>query len=184
MDTAKTVLAEGLNFTLEDQDGKKHSLADFADKVVVLEWTNDGCPFVQKHYTSANMQTLQREATRAGVVWLSVISSAPGEQGHVTPDKANALTRSRDAAPSGILVDPDGKIGRAYGAQVTPHMYIIGADGTLLYQGGIDSIASTNVADIQKAQPYFRNALQAVLKGEKVQNAVTRPYGCTIKYAS
>ena len=169
-------------FSATDTNGVVRNLADLKGKVVVLEWTNADCPYVGKHYRAGNMQKLQKEATGAGAVWLSVISSAPGEQGHVDPAGANGLTASRNAAPSGIILDPDGKIGRAYSAQVTPHMYVIDAEGVLRYMGGIDSIASTQIADIDKAQPYLRNAVLAVSQGKPVQQTVTRPYGCTIKY--
>lgn len=171
-------------FSATDTNGVARDLASLKGKVVVLEWTNADCPFVRKHYGATNMQKLQKEATAAGAVWLSVISSAPGEQGHVDAARANELTASRGAAPTGIILDPDGTIGRAYVAQTTPHMYIIDQQGVLRYMGGIDSIASTQVADIGKAQPYFREAFLAVSQGQPVKNAVTRPYGCTVKYSS
>ncbi|MFO1027093.1 MAG: redoxin domain-containing protein [Acetobacteraceae bacterium] len=172
------------DFSVTDTNGTPRSLAGLKGKIVVLEWTNADCPFTQKHYNSANMQSLQREATGAGVVWLTVNSSAPGHDGYVDAGKANDLTVSRKAAPSGVILDPTGRIGQAYHAKTTPHMYIIAADGTLVYMGGIDSIASTNQADVPKATPYFRNALQAVLKGQPVPLAETRAYGCSVKYAS
>lgn len=170
-------------FTATDTQGRAVSLDALRGRTVVLEWTNAECPYVGKHYGADHMQTLQREATAAGVVWLSVISSAPGEQGYVSAAEADRLTAERHAAPSAVLLDPDGALGRTYGALVTPHMYVIGPDGTLRYRGGIDSIASTRAADIDKAEPYFRNALHAVLDGKPVEKAVTRPYGCTVKYA-
>jgi peroxiredoxin len=169
-------------FTALDSNGQTQSLSALKGKVVVLEWTNHDCPFVRKHYGAGNMQKLQAEAKSQGVVWLTIASSAPGEQGAVDGAAANGLTASRKAMPAAVLLDPDGKIGRAYGAQVTPHMYVIGKDGTLLYMGGIDSIASTRADDIEKAQPYLRDAMLAAVKGEPVKTAVTRPYGCTIKY--
>lgn len=181
---APQVGAAAPDFSAVDSNGATQSLSALRGKTVVLEWTNHDCPFVRKHYNADNMQTLQRDATASGVVWLSVISSPPGEQGNVSADKANELTKSRNASPTAVLFDPEGKMGRAYGAQVTPHMYIIGADGKLMYMGGIDSIPSTRAEDLPKATPYFRNALQAVQKGEPVQNAVTRPYGCAVKYTS
>jgi len=171
-------------FSATDTKGVARDLASLKGKVVVLEWTNAECPFVAKHYNSANMQTLQKEATAAGAIWLSVISSAPGEQGYVEASTANALTVSRDAAPTGVILDPSGKIGHAYGAQTTPHMYVIDAQGVLRYVGGIDSIASTQIADVAKAQPLFREAFLAVSQGRSVKNAVTRPYGCSVKYSS
>ena len=171
------------DFTLTDTKGVERKLSALRGKTVVLEWTNHDCPFVRKHYDSGNMQSLQRDAEKAGVVWLSVISSAPGEQGQVDATKANELTVSRNAAPAGVLLDPSGKLGRAYGAQTTPHMYVIDATGVLRYAGGIDSIASTSKDDLAKAQPYFKEALLAVTKGEPVKTAVTRPYGCSVKYS-
>jgi peroxiredoxin len=171
------------SFSATDTKGVARDLAALEGKIVVLEWTNAECPFVAKHYNSANMQKLQKEATAAGAIWLSIISSAPGEQGYVQASTANALTVARDAAPTGVILDPDGKIGHAYGAQTTPHMYIIDAHGVLRYVGGIDSIPSTQVADVAKAQPYFREAFLAVNEGRPVKNAVTRPYGCSVKYS-
>jgi len=171
-------------FTAVDSKGKEHKLADFKGKVVVLEWTNHDCPYVKKHYTSSNMQNLQKQATDAGVVWLSVISSAPGEQGHVEGAKADELSASRKAVPTAVLLDPKGTIGKVYDARTTPHMYVIDAKGLLRYAGGIDSIASTKVEDVAKADPYFKTALEAVVKGEEVKQTVTRPYGCNVKYKS
>ena len=170
-------------FSVVDSDGKTRTLQEFQGKLVVIEWTNHECPFVRKHYGAGNMQSLQREATAAGVVWLSVISSAPGQQGHVPGAEANKLTASRNAAPTAVLLDPQGVMGRAYGAQTTPHLYIVAADGRLLYTGGIDSIASANPADIEKATPVFRNALHEAQAGKPISTAVTRPYGCNVKYS-
>jgi peroxiredoxin len=169
-------------FTAADSNGKTWSLADLKGKVVVIETTNDGCPYVRKHYTARNMQDQQREAAAQGVVWLTSASSAKGEQGYVTAAQANELTKSRDAAPAAVLLDPQSKIARAYGATVTPHMYIIDANGILVYKGGIDSIPSSDVADIPKAKQYVRVALREVLAGKQVAEASTRPYGCTLKY--
>src|SRR5262249_26228958 len=125
-------------FTAVDSNGKSHSLSEFKGRTVVLEWTNDGCPYVGKHYNSGNMQKLQQEATGAGVVWLSVISSAPGKQGYVTGAEANTLTTSRNAHPTAVLLDPTGAIGRDYEAQTTPHMFVIDKTGVLRYMGAID----------------------------------------------
>ncbi|MGV6873645.1 redoxin domain-containing protein [Pseudochelatococcus sp. B33] len=169
-------------FDATDTNGTARDLAGLKGKVVVLEWTNHDCPFVRKHYNSANIPNLQKEVTATGAVWLSVISSAPGEQGYVDAAAANELTTSRDAAPTGIILDPEGTIGRAYNAQTTPHMYVIDAEGVLRYMGGIDSIASTRIEDLEKAEPLFRNAFLAVSEGKPVQQAVTRPYGCNVKY--
>mgnify|MGYP003456214588 CR=1 FL=1 len=172
------------SFVAVDSKGRQHNLADFKGKVVVLEWTNHDCPYVQKHYKSSNMQNLQKQAKEAGAVWLTVISSAPGQQGHVTGAKADELTAGRNAAPAAILLDAQGTVGKSYDARTTPHMYVIDAKGVLRYAGGIDSIASTKLEDIQKADPYLKTALSSVLKGENVAQPVTRPYGCSVKYES
>ena len=169
-------------FTAVDSNGKSWSLADLKGKVVVIETTNHDCPYVRKHYTAKNMQTQQREAAAKGVVWLTSASSATGEEGYVTASQANELTRSRDAAPAAVLLDPQSRIARAYGATVTPHMYIIDASGILVYKGGIDSIPSSDIADIAKAKQYVRIGLGEVLAGKPVSDSSTRPYGCSLKY--
>ena len=169
-------------FTAVDSNGKTWSLGDLKGKVVVIETTNDGCPYVRKHYNARNMQDQQREAAANGVVWLTSASSAKGEQGYVTAAEANQLTKSRDAAPAAVLLDPQSKIARAYGATVTPHMYIIDANGVLVYKGGIDSIPSSSAADIPKAKQYVRAALGEILAGKPVTDSSTRAYGCTLKY--
>lgn len=168
-------------FTLTDSKGQSHSLADFAGKTVVLEWTNHECPFVVKHY-SGNMQALQKQFGTDDVVWLTVISSAPGKQGHVSGAKADELTSSRNAMPDAVLFDETGVTGKAYDAKTTPHMYVIDKKGVLQYMGGIDSIPSAKMDDIAKATPYFSDALTAVLAGNPANPAVTKPYGCSIKY--
>jgi peroxiredoxin len=169
-------------FTATDSNGRKHALADYMGKVVVLEWTNHDCPYTVKHYVSNNMQGLQKEATQNGVVWLTVVSSSPGTQGYVTSKEANDLTTKRSAAPSAVLLDPDGTVGRAYGAKTTPHMYVIDKNGKLQYMGAIDSMPTSNPADVGKAQNYVRDALSQVGAGKPVATPVTRPYGCTVKY--
>ena len=169
------------DFSLVDSKGVNYSLKDLAGKTVVLEWTNHDCPFVKKHY-EGNMQALQQRFTAEDVVWLSVISSAPGKQGHVSAAEADKLTVSRNAAPTAVLFDESGATGRAYDAKTTPHMYVIDKAGVLQYMGGIDSIPTAKVADIAKATPYFANAASAVLAGESPDPAVTRPYGCSVKY--
>ena len=170
-------------FTATDSDGGTVRLADLRGRIVVLEWTNEGCPFVVKWYGAGAMQGLQREAASMGAAWLQVISSAPGEQGYADGARANEIMRAADGAPSKVLLDPRGSLGRLYGAQTTPHMYIIGADGKLAYMGGADSIASTRTEDLAAAEPFFRNALVAVHADKPVVRAVTRAYGCSIKYA-
>ncbi len=171
-------------FTAQGADGKPVSLSAYRGKTVVLEWTNHECPFVRKHYDqSGNIPRLQKEATAQGVVWLQVISSPPGTQGHVSGSEALKLNKQRGAAATAVLLDADGKVGRAYGAQTTPHLYVINADGNLVYKGGIDSIPSSRVDDIAKAQNYVRLALADVAAGRQVAQASTRPYGCSVKYA-
>ena len=172
------------DFTATGSNGEKVHLADLKGKAIVLEWTNDGCPYVGKWYSSGAMQKLQRDAAALGAVWLTIASSAPGEEGFVDAAKANADTASRNAAPAHVLLDPKGAIGRLYGAETTPHMFVIKPDGTLAYMGGADSIASTRIADMQKAEPYAREAIEAVVAGKPVAHPVTRPYGCTVKYSS
>ena len=170
-------------FTATDSNGKIWSLAGLKGKVVVLETTNHDCPYVGKHYRSGNMQAQQREAAAEGVVWLTVAASAPGLQGYVTAAEANEIVRENGAAPAAVLLDPQSKIAHAYGATVTPHMYIIDGSGMLVYKGGIDSIPSSNVADIPRAKQYVRVALGEVMAGKPVTDASTRPYGCSLKYA-
>ncbi|MDA7948071.1 MAG: thioredoxin family protein [Hyphomicrobiaceae bacterium] len=172
------------DFVGVDSNGKTHKLSDLKGKTVILEWTNHDCPFVQKHYSSGNMQKLQKLATGDGVVWLSVISSAPGLQGHVEPAKANTLTTERDAAPSAVILDPEGEIGRAYNARTTPHMFLIDKNGTLVYKGAIDDKPSANNADVPIARNYVRDALAAHAAGKPVDPDATRPYGCSVKYGS
>jgi peroxiredoxin len=179
---AATVGQPAPDFTGTDSNGNTHSLGDFAGKTVVLEWTNHDCPYVRKHYDAGNMQRQQKAATDAGVVWLSVISSAPGKQGHVDGAAANRLTDSRQAAPSAVILDTAGDIGRAYGARTTPHMYVIDGDGVLRYMGGIDDRPTTRTSDIDGATQYVEVALAELAAGKPVSNAVTRPYGCSVKY--
>lgn len=170
------------DFTLTDSRNQTVSLSDFKGKPVVLEWTNHECPFVRKHYESGNMQKLQRDYTGKGVVWLSIVSSAPGKQGHVTGDQAEELSKSRNASPTAVLLDPTGKVGQLYGAKTTPHMYIIDKDGVLRYAGGIDSIKSTNQADIKTATNYVAQSLEELFAGKEVSKPATAAYGCGVKY--
>jgi peroxiredoxin len=170
------------DFVGTDTSGKSVALKNLRGRIVVLEWSNNQCPFVGKHYRSGNMQSLQKEATQQGIVWLTVLSSAPAEQGNVTAAEADELTRSRGAAPTAVILDPSGAIGRAYGARTTPHMFVIDKAGTLVYMGGIDDKPTTDVADIPTAKNYVRLALAAIASGTPVQDPVTRPYGCSVKY--
>lgn len=166
-------------------DGSTVELSALRGKTVVLEWTNHDCPFVMKHYRTGNMQATQAKAAGQGALWFQVISSEPGSQGHVSGERAQALNAERDVtAVTNTLLDEKGTVGQAYGAQVTPHMYVIDADGVLRYMGGIDSIATARDADIDKATNYVVEALDAMKAGDNVPNPVTRPYGCTVKYAS
>ncbi|MBL24972.1 MAG: thioredoxin family protein [Rhodospirillaceae bacterium] len=169
-------------FTGTDADGKPHNLAAYRGKTVVLEWTNHDCPFVGKHYDSGNMQKLQRRAVKDGVVWLSIVSSAPGTQGHVSPDEAKEISASDKAAHTAKILDPSGKIGRLYGATTTPHMYIIKPNGKLAYAGAIDSEPGWDESEIAGATNYVTMALKAVKAGKAPNPSSTRPYGCSVKY--
>lgn len=170
-------------FSVQDASGATRTLAEFRGRTVVLEWTNEGCPYVRKHYDAGNMQTLQREAVANGIVWLQVISSAPGEQGYLDGAGALARVQTDRAAPSATLLDPSGAMGRAYGARVTPHMYIIDPQGVLRYQGAIDDRPSARPASLEGATNYVRAALADLEAGRAVQTANTVPYGCSVKYA-
>ena len=175
--------SEAPAFTLKDSTGKEHSLADYRGKFVVLEWFNEGCPFVKKHYTSGNMQKLQQEYTGKDVVWLSINSSAPGEQGHMTSESAPKTIDDWKIKATQILFDHDGKVGKMYGAKTTPHMFVIDKEGKLVYQGAIDSKATANTADVADAENYVKVALDNTMAGKPVSNASTKPYGCSVKYA-
>jgi peroxiredoxin len=170
-------------FSASDASGKALSLADFKGKTVVLEWVNPECPYVRKHYDSANMQATQKAATAQGVVWLSVNSTHASHGDFKKPAEMLAWTQKQGAAPTTTLMDGDGKIGRAYGARTTPHLYVIDANGTLVYAGGIDDKPSANPADVKMAKNLVNAALADVLAGRAVAQAVTRPYGCSVKYA-
>lgn len=170
-------------FSAQDAQGQTRTLDEFSGRTVVLEWTNYGCPYVRKHYQSGNMQTLQQEATASGVVWLQVISSAPGEQGYLDGPGALERVQTDSANPTATLLDPAGVMGHAYGARNTPHMFIIGSDGRVLYQGAIDDRPSARPASLEGANNYVRAALADIAAGRPVQVAETTPYGCSVKYA-
>ena len=170
-------------FSATDASGKTVSLADFKGKTVVLEWTNPECPYVRKHYDSANIQGTQQGARAKGVVWLSVNSTHPGHGDFKKPAEMLAWTQKRGALPSATLMDGEGKIGRAYSARTTPHMYVIDAKGTLVYAGGIDDKASANPADVKSAKNYVNAALGDLQAGRPVAQPVTRSYGCSVQYA-
>lgn len=170
------------NFTATDTNGQSHKLSDYSGKFVVLEWHNRGCPYTQKHYDSGNMERLQREWTARGVVWLTVISSAPGKQGYVTAADENAYVKEMKAAPTAVLLDSNGAVGHLYDAKTTPHMFIINPQGNLIYNGAIDDKPTTDTADISGAKNYVDQALQEATNGKQVSVATTRPYGCSVKY--
>jgi hypothetical protein len=170
------------DFTATDSNGKSHILGSYKGKIVVLEWLNHQCPFVKKHYGSGHMQELQKTYTGKGIIWLSVISSAPGKQGYLTPEEANSVTKEKGAAPTAVLLDPQGVIGKLYGAKTTPHMFIINAEGVLVYNGAIDDTPSTDLADIATAKNYVQSALDKLLAGKPVSEATSQPYGCSVKY--
>ena len=165
-------------FTLTDTAGKSHKLSDFAGKIVVLEWVNDGCPFVQRHYNSKNMQTLQQTYTDKGVIWLSICSSGKGEQGNHSGADWEKIRQKQGHESTALLIDEPGAVGRLYGAKTTPHMFIIDAQGKLVYNGAIDS----NNNDVTKAENYVAAALDALLAGKPVAKATSTPYGCGVKY--
>ena len=170
------------DFTAVDSKGNPTRLSEYRGKTVVLEWTNADCPYTRKHYSSGNMQSVQALAQQNGIVWLTVISSAPGKQGYVNGAAADALTASRHAVPTAVLLDPTGSVGRSYAAKTTPQLFVIDKNGMLRYMGGIDSIATTEEADIARAEPYLKEAMLAVTAGDPVPHPVTKPYGCSVKY--
>ena len=179
---APAVGAAAPNFSLPDSAGKTDTLSEYKGKYVVLEWTNPECPFVRKHYESDNMQKLQTEYVKKGVVWLTIDSSAPGEQGYLDGNSAKKAKDDKYAADSALLLDPDGKVGHLYEARNTPQMFIIDPEGKLIYSGAIDSIASADKADLAKATNYVRAALDEALAGKAVTHTQSKPYGCSVKY--
>ncbi len=182
--TAQAVVGQAAPaFSVADTQGQTQALDQYKGKWVVLECTNHECPFVKKHYGAGNMQKLQKDYAGKGVAWLTVISSAAGKQGHLTPAQADQLTKERGAAPRAVLLDPAGTMGRAYGAKTTPHMYVVNPEGTLIYQGAIDDKPSTDQDDIPGAKNYVRAALAEAMAGQAVSQGQTKPYGCGVKYA-
>ena len=171
-------------FGTVDSNGVPHSLADLKGKYVVLEWLNHGCPFVKKHYSSGNMQKLQKTYTAKDVVWLSVASSAPGKEGYMTADETNAAVKEKQSAASAVLMDTDGRIGRAYGAKTTPHMFVIDPSGKLIYAGAIDDNDSARASSVEGAKNYVAQALDEAMAGKAVSEPVTEAYGCSVKYQS
>lgn len=170
------------DFELPSSINKKIKLSSYKGKTVILEWLNHGCPFVKKHYSAGNMQFIQQAAVNSGHVWLSIISSAPGKQGHSSPEQAEKDRNEHKSNASQILIDEDGKVGKLYGAKTTPHMYIIDPKGKLIYQGAIDDKPSTDPADIKGAKNFVLHALAAVKGGKKVKIDQTKAYGCSVKY--
>lgn len=170
------------DFSVTDSKGKTQTVSQYKGKYVVLEWFNPKCPFVQKHYGSGNMQKLQEEFTGKGVVWLTVDSSAPGKEGHLTAEQANAKMTEWKTKQTAFVLDADGKAGQAYGAKNTPHMFVINPDGKIVYEGAIDSKATPNASDIASSTNYVKVALEESMAGKTVSNANTKPYGCSVKY--
>lgn len=179
---AADVGAMAPDFALKDTYGTEHKLSDFRGKYVVLEWFNPDCPFVKKHYDSGNMQALQEKYTDQGIIWLSINSSAPGKQGHYSQEEFNNITKASNASPTYVLPDADGTVGRLYGAKTTPHIFIISEQGRLIYEGAIDSIASTNSGDISEAENYVEMVFDNLGEGKGGSPSSTRPYGCSVKY--
>src|SRR3954468_22542875 len=172
------------DFALKDTKGQSHSLSQYKGKYVVLEWFNPECPFVKKHYGSDNMQKLQKEYTDKGVVWLTIDPNAPGTEGNLTPEQAQKVATSWKTQQTALLLDPDGKVGRAYGSKNTPNMVIINPEGKIAYEGAIDSKATPNPADIPSSTNYVKAALDQSLAGKSVSTPQTKPYGCSVKYKS
>lgn len=170
------------SFSGTDTHGQTHKLSDYRGKFVVLEWTNKDCPYTRKQYDSGNMQTLQRQWTSQGVVWLTILSSAPGHQGYMTAAEENAWIGKVHAAPSAAILDPSGVIGHAYEAKTTPHMFIIDPNGKLIYEGAIDDHPTTDPADVPQSKNYVSAALNQAMAGKPVAVTYTRPYGCSVKY--
>lgn len=169
-------------FTATDSNGRTQSLAQYRGKYVVLEWHNQGCPFTRKHYVSGNMQALQKEWTAKGVVWFTVISSAPGQQGYVTPTQENSYLSQMHATPTAALLDPDGKLGHLFSAKTTPQMFVIDPQGKVIYDGAIDDKPTPDQDDIRGADNYVSDALSAAMAGKPITVSYTRSYGCSVKY--
>jgi len=171
------------DFTALDTYGRTHTLSENKGKFVVLEWHNRECPYTRKHYESGNMERLQRDWTSKGVIWFTVISSAPGQQGYMTAEQENAYVSQMKASPTAVLLDPTGQLGHLYAAKTTPHMFVINPRGVLIYDGAIDSKSTDDPADIATATNYVSQALEEAMAGRPVTTPVSRPYGCSVKYA-
>ena len=179
---AATVGKDAPDFIGTDSLGQTRKLSDYRGEFVVLEWTNNGCPFTRKHYNSGDMQSLQKEWTAKGVVWLTVISSAPGQQGYMTPAEENDYLKTMKASPTAALLDPTGAIGHLFDARTTPHIFVIDTTGKIVYQGAIDDKPTPDPASLKTADNYVNDALNAAMAGKPVAEAVTKPYGCSVKY--
>jgi hypothetical protein len=169
-------------FSVKDINGEAQSMVQYKGKIVVLEWTNPGCPFVRKHYGSGNMQALQQYATGKGVVWLSINSSGPGREGNLDADGAKTSIKESSGQQTAYILDPHGTLGKLYGAKATPHMFVIDKDGSLAYQGAIDDKPTPDKDDVKTAHNYVRAAIDALLAGKPVETPQTRAYGCSVKY--
>jgi peroxiredoxin len=167
-----------------DSNGAQHSLSEYRGKFVVLEWANRGCPYEQKHYLSGNMESLQKQWTAKGVVWLSILSDGPGEQGYVTPAQENDYLKAMKASPTAALLDPTGTIGHLYGARTTPHIFVIDPTGRIVYQGALDDKPTPDPASLKTADNYLNDALNAAMAGKPVTLGVTKPYGCSVHYGN
>jgi len=183
MADAPKVGAPAPDFTATDSNGKTVQLSALKGKTVVMEWTNNGCPYVKKHYSVGNMQNLQKKYTADGVVWLTVASSPQGEQGYVTPEDANNVVKTSGAAPTAVLMDSKSGISRLYQAKNTPLMVVVDAKGNVAYAGAIDDKPTSNPADIATSKNYVAQALDEIKAGKPVSVASTKPYGCFVKYA-
>ena len=181
---AATVGQAAPAFTLKDTNGKSVNLADYKGKTVVLEWHNPECPFVKKHYDTANMQGLQSKYGKDGVVWLTINSTEPGHQDYKKPDVLNTWLKSSNSSPTAYLMDEDGKVGKAYGAKTTPHMYVINPQGTLVYAGGIDDKRTAKKEDVATAKNFVSAALDEMKAGKSISVSTSTPYGCSVKYKS
>ncbi len=170
------------NFSAQDASGKTRSLSEFNGKFVVLEWFNPDCPFSKKQYDSGTIQQLQKQSTDKGVVWLTIDSSAPGKQGHLTGEQAQAVIAERKASPTAVLLDPDGAVGKLYGAKTTPHMFVIDPKGVVIYHGAIDDQPTLDAAAAKNAHNYVQTALDEAMAGKPVTVKPTQPYGCSVKY--
>jgi len=180
---AAKVGAVAPDFTGAASNGQSIHLADYRGKYVVLEWHNNGCPFVGKQYNSGNMQNLQKQWTAKGVVWLTILSSAPGKQGYVSANEENAYLAKMQATPTAAVLDPSGSIGHLYDAKTSPHMFVINPQGVIIYDGAIDDKPTTDLADVPGAKNYVSVALEEAMAGKQVETPTTRPYGCSVKYS-